>query len=131
MITLICGLPNAGKTTYSQRYDNVIHFDDCPLPRNEIFESKVAQSQGDVYAEGICNSKKSRGMFLKAIAHRTDKKVCIWIDTPLKVCLEREKAYRKRPLSMVEQHAKRFEPPTLDEGWDEIIIVKPCTTTLT
>ena len=25
---LICGIPNAGKTTYSQRYSDVIHFDE-------------------------------------------------------------------------------------------------------
>ena len=27
-ITLICGLPNAGKTTYSRQFENVIHLDD-------------------------------------------------------------------------------------------------------
>lgn len=124
MITLICGLPNAGKTTYSSQFDNAIHFDDCKMPRQQIFEKMVAESTGDVYAEGVCNSKRSRGMFLKAISHRTDKKVCIWIDTPLEVCIERENNFRRRPIGMVLEHARRFQPPTLDEGWDEIIVVR-------
>ena len=121
MITLICGLPNAGKTTYSARYKNVVHFDECPMPRHVIFEHIVAKAEGDICAEGICNSKKSRESFLRAIAHKKERKVCIWIDTPLEECIRREKAFRKRPITMVEAHHSRFQPPTYEEGWDEII----------
>ena len=121
MITLICGLPNAGKTTFSNRFDNVIHRDECDGLNRIEFERKVAETEGDVYADAVCNSRQSRAGFLDSVRHRTDKKVCIWIDTPLEVCIERENAYRKRPTSMVIEHARRFEPPTLDEGWDEII----------
>ena len=124
MITLICGLPNAGKTTYSNQFENVIHLDDCPRPRRENFERLAAETDGDVYAEGVCNSRRNRRRFLNAISKRTDKKVCIWIDTPLEVCLEREAAFRKRSASMVRQHANRLEPPSLDEGWDEIIRIE-------
>ena len=93
------------------------------MPRRQIFEQIVSQAKGDIWAEGVCNSKMSRGMFLKAVAHKEEKKVCVWVNTPLEICLERERNYRKRPLEMVAQHAKRFEPPTLDEGWDEIIVI--------
>lgn len=121
MVTLICGLPNAGKTTYSKHFENVVHFDECPQPRHKIFEEIVAKAEGDVVAEGVCNSKRSRAMFLHAIRHKDERKVCIWIDTPLEECIRRENAYRKRPVSMVEEHGRRFEPPTYEEGWDEII----------
>lgn len=124
MITLICGLPNAGKTTFSNRYENVVHFDECPMPRHEIFQKIVAEATGDVYAEGVCNSKSSRGMLLNSIKNKNEKKVCIWIDTPLEVCLKREESFRGRPLDMVINHSRRFEPPTIDEGWDEIIIFR-------
>ena len=124
MITLICGLPNAGKTTYSQRYDNVIHLDDCERPKRKHFEKLVAESVGDIVAEGVCNSVSNRRKFLKAIKHKPDKKVCILLDTPIAVCIERENNYRQRPASMIEQHVKHLELPTLAEGWDEIIIIK-------
>lgn len=125
MITLICGLPNAGKTTYSQRFSPCIHLDDCDEPRLSTFAAAVAAVDGDVWAEGVCNSAKSRKGFLRRLRHRPDRKVCVWLDTPLEVCLEREEGYRRRPADMVYRHAQMFEPPTLEEGWDEIIIVRP------
>lgn len=102
MIILICGLPNAGKTTFSARFSKVVHFDECPMPRREVFEQIIAKAQGDICAEGVCNSSKSRLSFLHAVSHKQERKVCIWLDTPLEECIRREKAYRKRPISMVE-----------------------------
>ena len=35
----------------------------------------------------------------------------------------REKKFRQRPDTIVTAHAKAFEPPTKEEGWDEIIVI--------
>lgn len=127
-MVLIVGIPNSGKTTYSHHFDNVIHFDKIPhINPNEQYQkcnALAAQADGNVVVEGVYNSQRRRVEFLEAVKHKEGKKVCIWLDTPLEVCLEREQNFRKRPLEMVLQHAKRFEPPTLDEGWDEIIIIR-------
>lgn len=120
MMTLICGIPNAGKTTYSSRYESVIHFDDF----HNSFEKcnkAVARVSGDVCVEGVYNSVRRRKELLEACGHQ-DRKVCIWIDTPYEECLRRERSYRKRSCGIVHAHYKGFEPPTLAEGWDEIII---------
>lgn len=124
MLTLICGLPNAGKTTYASRYENIIHFDDIPhFGVSEQFANcnkMASEVDGDVVVEGVYNSVKRRKQLLEACSHQ-DRKVCIWLDTSLEECLEREKSYRKRPLGLVHAHHRSFEPPTLDEGWDEVI----------
>ena len=125
MLILICGLPNAGKTTHSSKYDTVIHLDDMPHKGGQFENCNriASEMKGDVCVEGVYNSVKNRKRLLKACKHQ-EKKVCIWIDTPLEECVRRESEYRKRPINMVRTHYKLFEKPTLDEGWDEVIVIK-------
>lgn len=124
MLTLICGLPNAGKTTYSSKYDTVIHFDNIPREGDQFENCNrlASEVQGDVCVEGVYNSVRRRKQLLEACKHQ-DRKVCIWIDTPLEECIRREREYRKRPIGIVHAHHKSFEKPTLDEGWDEVIAI--------
>ena len=121
MLTLICGLPNAGKTTYSAKYDTVIHFDDFGNSFEKCTKA-VSEVQGDVCVEGVYNSARRRKQLLDACKHQ-DRKVCIWIDTSFEECIRREREYRKRPMGIVHAHHKSFEKPTLDEGWDEVIVI--------
>ena len=122
MLTLICGIPSAGKTTYSSRYDNVIHYD--AYHRNcHICNHAVSRIQGDVCVEGVYNTIEERKKLLDSAKHQ-DKKICIWLDTPLEECLEREKNSRKRMPSIILKYHERMQPPTLDEGWDEVIVVR-------
>lgn len=124
MLTLICGIPNAGKTTLSTQYAHVIHLDDLDGRTHYDQCNRFASLyQGDVCVEGVYNRVRQRRELLEACKHQSPK-VCIWLDTPLEECLEREKNYRKRPLAIVHAHHNAFEPPTLEEGWDEIIIIK-------
>lgn len=121
LITLIIGLPNAGKTTFSERYADVIHYDDLRNLKQD--ERTPIYAAADVI-EGIYNSAESRKRILSAWRDRKERRVVIWLDTPVLVCLERERRHRMRPDSLVLYHAKSFEPPTLDEGWDEIQIIR-------
>lgn len=125
MITLICGIPNAGKTTYSEQFENVFHLDDYIGRGNRYVECarEAAKIDGDVCVEGIYNTKHDREILLN-ICSNQDKKVCIWLDTDVNVCCNREKAYRQRGISLVRSHKSKFEPPTYMEGWDEIIRIK-------
>ena len=118
-MVLIIGLPNAGKTTYSQRFTEVLHYDDISRYRQaeriEIYRSTEAEC-----IEGIYNTVASRKRILDNVT--ADTKVCIWIDTPVDICIERED--RGRGEHLVLAHEKMFEPPTYEEGWDEIVIVR-------
>lgn len=112
MLTLICGLPRAGKTTYSKKYDNVIHLDYCGAYRGVI--RRIRQIEGDVVVEGVYRLARERKGLLQAYQGEGCK--CIWLDTPDEVRRSREgwDKYCDKP----------FEPPTLDEGWDDITIIR-------
>lgn len=117
MLTLICGHPNSGKTTFSSRFENVLHLDD--FPRNKFLNCNraVAESDCDVVIEGIYNLKCRR---MKLLEGYKGKKVCYWLDAPYEVCVRREQEGRQRKGVMENSYV---EPPTIDEGWDEIIII--------
>lgn len=120
MLTLICGLPNAGKTTYSKNYQNVIHLDDM----HQLYDfcnRRASRAKGDVCIEGLYLEAEKRRSLL-AVCNDKTPKVCIWLDTPIQECIKREQEYRKRSLAMLRGYATKLEPPSFDEGWDEIII---------
>ena len=120
-MTLICGLPNAGKTTYSQRYEGVTHYDGLHLTTRQRYEYLNALvKRGNAVLEGVFGEAKRRAEFI-ANTPPNERKVCIWLNTPEDVCHAREN--RGRPQAIVTLHAQTFQPPTYDEGWDEIIII--------
>lgn len=121
-VILICGIPNAGKTTYSKRYSNVIHYDEIPLVPHKRYEKIIELAkEGGAVIEGMYDESFRRAELVSAL---DEPCICIWLNTPLEVCLEREANYRKRSPVMVKMHSDHFEPPTYSEGWDEIIEVK-------
>lgn len=120
MLVLICGLPNAGKTTYSQRYANVIHLDDYSVPRVAHCNKAIEKAGDDIVVEGIYNTRCDREELLEAYRGQ-GKKTCIWLATPAEECIRREN--RGRPQQVVLNQQKRFEEPSLSEGWDEIVVV--------
>lgn len=126
-MTLICGLPNAGKSTFSTNYASVIHFDEVKhRTADEQFHkcnTLAAEAEDDICVEGVYNTRKRRMELLEACAHKQGKRVCVWVNTPEEECLRREREYRRRPSGIVRSHARISEQPTLDEGWDEIWVV--------
>ena len=117
MIKLICGRSRAGKTTYSKQFDDVIHLDLCGGLRDCYDKAldKVKAKDGDVIIEGIYNTVEKRLALLQAYNGK-GKKICIWLDTPTDVIEQRFFGkWKPRNLPHV------FEPPTYDEGWDEIV----------
>lgn len=119
---LICGLPNAGKTTFSQRYENVIHFDEVKggrHRRDKVIE--MVSADNDLVVEGVYDKAKDRKRLVET---SKVKNICVWLDVPVDECLKRESKYRQRGEHLIIWCAESFEPPTLDEGWDEIIILK-------
>ena len=113
---LIMGLPNSGKTTFSEMFDNTVHYDEIMNDKNLLH----IISHSDI-CEGIFNTSKSRR---KILEENTDNfNVCVWMDTPLDVCLSRE-SKRGRGIGVVLHQYDILEPPTLDEGWNIIVIIR-------
>lgn len=112
MLTLICGLPRAGKTTYATRFDDVIHLD-----RSGGYggvNRRLQHRGNDVVVEGVYHTKSQRESLLRA--YKGKKTRCIYLDTPQEV--------RKTRHGWDKSCDFMFEEPSLDEGWDEIIILK-------
>ncbi len=117
MLILICGLPRAGKTTYSERFEKVIHLDDyiyLPMPLRYERCNKNAETERDIVIEGIYHTAKVRADLIRLYRGRGLR--CIWLDTSLEV--------KKHRCGYVSAMNFPFEPPTFDEGWDEIIIIR-------
>lgn len=115
-LTLICGRPRAGKTTYSKQYADVLHLDSFGHIPGNYANLLEHLPQSDVVVEGIYGTPEQR----TELAGRFDgRKVCIWLDTPLETIRGRYPTYAK-----LHSFPYPFEPPTLDEGWDVIIRVK-------
>ena len=120
MIKLICGRSRAGKTTYSQQFDNVIHLDLCGglIDCYDKVLEKVKKKNEDIIVEGVYNTIERRNALLKAYGGNGEK-ICIWLNTPLEI-IEQRFFGKWKPKNL--PHI--FEPPTYDEGWDEIWVIE-------
>ena len=123
MITLICGVGRAGKTTFSKRFENVVHFDSMGF-YPERFEkvNALVSAKNEVVVEGIYNQKTQRVKLLES--YKGNERRCIWLNTPRATVVERMKKDRI-PISV--KHFD-FEPPTFEEGWTEILIIEGAKT---
>lgn len=117
MLTMICGIPNAGKTTFSKRFDDVLHQDDVGSIRR--ITEMIKQIDGDVVAEGYFGRQEERQRVREA--HKGYSK-CIYLDISVDESIKRED--RRRNKQILQNASRFFEPPTLEEGWDEIIIIR-------
>ena len=115
MLILICGHSRAGKTTYSKRYNGVcevIHLDNMGSYDSVI--NRVKRITGDVVVEGIYYNPQNRRDLINAYGGQGCK--CICLDTPQDIINER--------MGRKLKHTYPFLIPDLDEGWDEIIIIR-------
>lgn len=115
MLTLICGLPRSGKTTISGHYKDTCEVLHCDYlqPHGVIRKVKEIADSKDIAVEGIYRRASERKKLLEAYTGG-GKKVCLWLNTPQEVRETRTGYHKASNLP--------FEPPTLEEGWDEVII---------
>ena len=109
MLILICGKPRSGKTTLSKIFTcPVIHVDISQRKGCEDFIRKHPRER--VCCEGFYPV----AAFRKRLADFTEGfKLCVWVDTSLKIRTIRKKIVKDYD----------FDPPTLSEGWDKIVII--------
>ena len=147
-LTLVCGLPGSGKSTYLSQFKHnfncsVISRDEirfsllkegeayfaheeevCKTLWNKINESLAANK--NTYVDQTSLTPDSRSYLLKHIT--THYKLCniIWFDIPTNICLERNenrkgtKAYV--PRGVIRRMATQMTPPSYKEAFDNIFI---------
>ena len=114
MLTLICGIPNAGKTTFSKQFENALHQDELGT---HVVEA-VKEATGDVVIDGYFGTSEIRRKVLEAYNGQSR---CIFLDIPTWESIRRED--RHRHPQILRNAARFFEPPTYSEGWGEIITI--------
>lgn len=128
---LFCGSPGSGKTTLSKQMAEQynaerISFDERHYIRHTDMIPPIIEALIDgknVVADSVFSHVKQRTAILDAMKDIPCRKVLVYMTTPLDECLRRNANRKNRlPDFVVESFYNSFEPPTLAEGWDEIII---------
>lgn len=138
------GIPASGKSTYARPLGcRVVCPDEIRKQHpdwngDQVFEfarQEVAvtlQTGADVVLDATATIRRWRASDIAAGKPYATRVVCIWMDTPLDVCLFRNDERIQRdgfvniPASEVERMARQLtaNPPDLSEGFDEIIRVE-------
>lgn len=137
-IFVMCGIPASGKTTLanqlSHKYESVVYSYDelrknrlskC-MPTRPYFTNLIRQSlinNQNVIVDDLYTTKESRHKLLSDISDIACEKILIVLQTPLETCIERDKTRTSHNLcrGVICNFNKRYEQPTLDEGWDKIL----------
>ena len=147
-LIMLIGIPGSGKTTYSK--DLAIQYDAKVVSSDKVRQAYVGIDEKDVfptvYKLCIEELKEERNVILDA-THITPKvrkrsfdaldqyevayeKVAIYVDTPVEVCVKRVDLRNQDPnelflpLEVIESYGKNIIPPTKEEGFSEIYIIK-------
>jgi predicted kinase len=140
---VMCGIPGSGKSTYLKHVgldavvvsrdeirfsivkpeeDYFSHEDEVlDIFWNKINENLIAGK--DVYVDQTSLTPGARKKLLKHVTGY-DYVSCIWIDTDLKTCLERNETRKGTrsyvPRGVIRRMYEQFVEPSLDEGFDYI-----------
>lgn len=138
-IYILCGLPASGKTTFSQQLAiehsaKLYHYDefkkgskpqDSKQTHQRLYK-QIAQDLLDghnVVLDDLHTRLEWREPLLSALQDIPCKKILIVMTTPLEECVRRnaQRQGRARLPDFVIYHLNsRYQPPSLEEGWDDI-----------
>lgn len=130
---VMCGSSGSGKTTFSKRLAR--EYDALRLSSDELkimsrllvpLVEKSFTTNDIVIVDSLVLRVIDRKFLLDIVKNFECHKVLIFMNTPLEECIHRN-SLKDNPLSngIVIDTYYSLQLPTLEEGWDEIIEIKP------
>lgn len=140
---MMCGIPGSGKSSYAERLakeDNyIIHASDKireefgdvndQSKNEEVFRILHKRIKTDllngynIIYDSTALSRKRRVAFLRELKNIPCEKICVLMATPWEYCLAYNFARdRQVPVEVMCNMLKRFQIPSIKEGFDRVII---------
>ena len=139
VLIVFCGIPASGKTTTSQEASKQYHaklycFDEYKIEARKLsgktsherMYSEIIQdllAGHDVILDDLHTRLEWRQDLLDAIQEVPCKKILVVMTTPLEECVRRNSQRQDGKLSdsVIYHLYSRYQPPSLEEGWDDIL----------
>jgi predicted kinase len=144
LLVIAVGLPASGKSTYFEKLGaNPVSTDAIRLQLADdatdqsihpavfatvrfLIRQRVSVGRPVTYVDATSLTKKDRKFFVKIAQQHGCRLEAIFFDTPLEVCLERNrKRNRVVPENVIRAMANKLEPPSGAEGFAAVQVVKP------
>lgn len=128
---VMCGIPGSGKSTLSKQIaveHNLVRFslDEMRYVRQHKLIPHILdalQKGKSVVADSLYTKRKWRIELLESVKNIGCKCILLYMSTPFNECISRNnKRENVLPNFMIESIYNSMEIPTLDEGWDDIIL---------
>ncbi len=143
VVVLTIGMPGSGKTTWFKRRGvtplssdmlRSILFDDITEQRYQslvfstlrsLLRARLIAKMPWNYVDATNLSPGERRQWIKMAKGLGYEVQAVYFDVPLEVCLERNKR-RERvvPEDVMQRLAAKLKPPTFDEGFSKIVVVR-------
>ena len=144
-LIILVGLPSSGKSTYieknfcegfeilsSDKIRKELFFDEQNQANNSLVFSSLYRRAKEflscgksVVVDATNINRFERKRVLDNFTEFDIERIAIYIDTNINECIERDlKRARTVGDDIIMHYANKFEPPTKDEGFDEVIVIK-------
>ncbi len=144
-LTILVGVPASGKSIYAKKINdaNTVVLSSDAIRKELLHDEKDQSNKQLIFRKLYSRARKSLdegknvvidatsiNIFERARVLRNFKdynlhKIAIVFDTPIEVCIQRD-AERERTVGadIVKYYYNKFQMPSLEEGFDEIKVVK-------
>jgi predicted kinase len=130
---IFVGLQGSGKTTYYQESSAGTHLHVSLDVQHTVERQRAALQQAfaarkPLVVDNTNATRAARAPFIAEAKAAEYRVVCCFFDLPVRTAIGRNSHRQDKkaiPVPAILRAAKQFEPPTEDEGFDEVRVIHP------